>query len=320
MKNSQPDLRIVALRRFALSITAFNILGHTILGFEQAWSYPLGALAVGYTTAFFMEWLAAYIYRYKPQYLGNGFTGVINFLLPTHIGSLAIAMLLYPGGRIEPILFAVVVCVTSKYLFRVPVGKRSQHFFNPSNFGIAVTLLAFPWVGISPPYHFTENLSGFADWIIPLFITASGLLLNVKLTRKHPLIVAWLGGFILQAVVRKLLFGGSFVAMLLPMTGVAFLLFTFYMITDPGTTPFKPSGQVGFGLAVAATYGLLVSMHIVFGLFFALVLVSGLRGIGLYVQHLTTQQEARATAPTRQPSFPLVEPTVASEPSRSVTG
>lgn len=316
MKNTQPDLRIVALRRFAISITLFNILGHTLLGFEQAWSYPLGALAVGYTVAFAMEWLAASVYGYKPQFVGNGLTGVVNFLLPTHIGALAIAMLLYPGGRIGPILFAVVVCVTSKYLLRVPVGKRTQHFFNPSNLGIAVTLLAFPWVGISPPYHFTENVSGFVDWLIPLFITASGLLLNVTLTRKHPLLIAWLGGFVLQAVIRKLLFGGSFMAMLLPMTGVAFLLYTFYMITDPGTTPFKTMGQVWFGLSVAAVYGLLVSLHIVFGLFFALTLVSGLRGIGLYLQHLAQQRQVHVPIPARQPVFPLVqEQTIGSEPS-----
>ena len=31
---------------------------------------------------------------------------------------------------------------------------------NPSNFGIAIVLLLFPWVAIAPPYHFTENLSG----------------------------------------------------------------------------------------------------------------------------------------------------------------
>lgn len=300
MKSNPPDVRIIALRRFAISITAFNILGHTLFGFEQAWLYPLGALAVGYVTTLLLEWLSSHIYNYKPRFLGGGFTGLVDFLLPTHISALAIAMLIYPNGRIGPILFAVVVSVASKTLFRVPMGKRTSHFLNPSNFGIAVTLLMFPWVGISPPYHFTENLTGIADWIVPAVIIISGGMLNFKLTRRHPLILAWLSAFVLQAVARQLLFGGSLTAMLMPMTGVAFVLFTFYMISDPGTTPFKPSGQIWFGISVAAVYGFLVSVHIVFGLFFALALVSGIRGLGLYGLHLRQQWKQRVQAPSLQ--------------------
>ena len=52
-----------------------------------------------------------------------------------------------------------------------------------------------------------------------------------------PLILAWLGGFVLQAAVRSLIQGTPMVAALLPVTGMAFLLFTFYMVTDPATTP-----------------------------------------------------------------------------------
>ena len=73
------------------------------------------------------------------------------------------------------------------------------------------------------------------------------------------------------------------------MTGVAFVLFTFYMVTDPGTTPSKPVDQVIFGAAVAAAYGLLMVCHIVFGLFFALTIICVLRGIKLYAQELISQ-------------------------------
>lgn len=319
MSDKKPNYRIMALRRFALSITLFNILGHTLFGFEQAWLYPLGALAVGYSMTLLLEWLSSHVYDYKPRFLGGGFIGLVDFLLPAHISALAIAMLIYPNGRIAPILFAVVVCVGSKFIFRAPMGKRVSHFLNPSNAGIAVTLILFPWVGISPPYHFTENLVGIADWIVPAVIVLSGAYLNTKLTRRHPLILAWLAGFVAQAVVRQALFGGSLLAMLTPMTGVAFLLFTFYMISDPGTTPFKPAGQIRFGFSVAVVYGLLVSLHIVFGLFFALVLVSGIRGLGLYGLHLRQQhrQQAQATATARQtPLVPLPqEQTIRSDTS-----
>jgi hypothetical protein len=65
------------------------------------------------------------------------------------------------------------------------------------------------------------------------------------------------------------------------MTGVAFILYTFYMLTDPATTPAAPRAQVFFGAAVAGTYGLLMAAHIVFGLFFALSIVCTVRGIAL---------------------------------------
>ena len=109
-------------------------------------------------------------------------------------------------------------------------GSR-RHFFNPSNLGITATLLAFPWVGIAQPYMFTENLSGGWDWFLPALIVCTGSFLNTVFTKRIPLILTWAGAFVLQAAVRHFLFGNLFLPSLNPMTGVAFLLFTFYMVT-----------------------------------------------------------------------------------------
>ena len=46
---------ITALRRFAISITIFNILGYTVLGFEQPWLYPFLAVGTAYTTEILLE-------------------------------------------------------------------------------------------------------------------------------------------------------------------------------------------------------------------------------------------------------------------------
>jgi len=43
--NWYQNKRIGGLRRFAIAITILNILGHTVLGFEQAWAHPIVALA-----------------------------------------------------------------------------------------------------------------------------------------------------------------------------------------------------------------------------------------------------------------------------------
>jgi hypothetical protein len=210
-------------------------------------------------------------------------------------------MLLYSNDRIWPMVFAVTCGIAAKTLFRPLVGdlaqRRRRHFFNPSNTGITLTLLCFHWVGIAPPYMFTENLFGWADWALPAIIICSGSFLNLKLTKKIPLIVAWLGGFFLQALVRALAFGTPLVAGLNPMTGVAFLLFTFYMVSDPATTPFAPKRQVFFGLSVAAAYGLLMVNHVVFGLFFALTAVCTVRGLYLYGREAWAWWAARARRP-----------------------
>jgi hypothetical protein len=272
--------RLAGLRRFAVAITVLNVLGHTVFGFEQSWAQPL----VGVGTAYAMEILLALVGKYttgsRTWYRGN----FIDFLLPAHITGLAVAMLLYASDRLWPIAFASAAAIASKSIFRVGTGSRTRHFFNPSNFGITAALLLFPWVGIAPPYHFTENLPGAASWILPGVLVCAGTFLNARYTHKLPLIGAWLGCFALQALLRSWLFGTPAVAAWLPMTGVAFLLYTFYMVTDPATSPSSIRGQIAFGAAVAFTYAMLMMSHVVFGLFFSLTVVCTLRGVGVYVQ------------------------------------
>ncbi|TMR40684.1 RnfABCDGE type electron transport complex subunit D [Actinomadura geliboluensis] len=288
------DPRVIALRRFALSITVFTILGHTVLGFEQAYATPLAALAAAYVLEIGLETLDAWATGRPRKFAANA-RSVAEFLLPAHITALACAMLLYPNSRLWPVVLAVTVGITSKYLIRVRVGGRVRHVMNPSNLGIAVVLVLFPWVGIAPPYQFTEWVAGPVDWLIPALILASGTMLNAMLTKKMPLILAWVGGFALQALVRTWIEGTATPSALLAMTGVAFVLFTNYMITDPGTTPFRPRGQIYFGLATAGAYGVLVAFHVVYGLFFALVAVCGLRAIGLAALSLRSRRSASGT-------------------------
>jgi hypothetical protein len=115
-------------------------------------------------------------------------------------------------------------------------------------------------------------------------MVCSGTFLNWRFTHRLPLILAWVLGFAAQALVRSLIFGIATTSALLPLTGVAFILFTFYMITDPATTPNRKLAQVGFGLSIALAYGALMTFHIVFGFFFALTIVCALRGLALYAQ------------------------------------
>lgn len=297
--------RLSGLRRFAVAITILNLLGHTVFGFEQSWAQPVVALATTYSMELLLELLNAWSHRRKPMF-GGGLRCLVDFLLPAHISGLAVAMLLYANDRLWPIVFASAAAIASKVILRVPVGKGVRHFYNPSNFGISLTLLLFGWVGISPPYHFTENLDSVGDWLLPAIIIVTGSILNSRFTHRMPLILAWLGGFFAQALLRSLFFGTPLVAALLPMTGMAFILYSFYMVTDPATTPSGTLSQIAFGAGVAATYGLLLLMHIVFGLFFALAIVCTVRGLGLSVQ-------AWATSRTRAKIMTVQAPAIAKE-------
>lgn len=289
----QKDMRLAALRRFATAITVLNILGHTVLGFEQSWAHPVVGVLSAYLAEILLEILDSRMKGRRPRFLAGG-TAPVDFLLSAHISGLAVSMLLYSNERLLPIAFAAVTAIASKYVFRAGVNGRSRHFFNPSNLGITATLLCFPWVGIAQPYMFTENLDRAGDYLLPALIICSGSFLNTMFTKRVPLILSWLGFFVLQASVRHFLLGSLFLPSLNPMTGMAFLLFTFYMVTDPATTPSTVRGQIAFGAAVAASYGVLMAAHVVFGLFFALSFVCTARGALMYLQGLAAQRaEAR---------------------------
>lgn len=287
------DVKVTtALRRFAMSISILNIAGYTFLGFEQPWLWPFIAVATAYTVEIALEALSARGDKRAPRYAGGGFKGMMEFLFPAHITGLAVNMLTYVNDRVWVMMFGVIVAVGTKWVLRAPLKGRMRHYMNPSNFGIAIILLLFPWASIAPPYHFTEYLYGPADWVLPAIILILGTMLNAKLTGRMWLIGAWLAGFAVQAVVRGLLLGTSIPAGLGMMTGVAFILFTNYMVTDPGTSPSKRSSQIAFGGGVAAMYGLLTGLGIAYGIFFATALVCLIRGGYLWALHFLARQRA----------------------------
>lgn len=304
------DPHYLALRNFALSISVFNIFGYTLLGFEQPWLWPILALTAGYVTDLTFEVISARIQHRQPRFLGNGPRGLYEYLLPAHITALACNMLLYANNQFWPVLFAVIVAVSQKHVLQAPIKGRLRHFMNPSNLGISVTLLAFgSWVSIAPPYEFTEWASTYVKLLVPMVILASGTVINTMLTRKVPLILGWAGTFVIQAVLRHLIWHVQLNTALGVMTGVAFVLFTNYMVTDPGTSPQSPRAQFMFGMSIALVYAVLMEFNIVYTLFFATSIVCALRGTGWWVAAL--RQRRRQPAPVPAPAGPAEAPAAA---------
>jgi hypothetical protein len=292
----RPDPRYLALRNFAISITVFNILGYTVLGFEQPWLWPFLAVATGYSTEIIFELIRAWAERRPPGFRGRGLRGLYEFLLPAHITSLAANMLLYANNQWWPIMLAIVVAVGQKHALRAPINGRWRHFMNPSNLGITVVLLTLgTWVSIAPPYEFTEYANTLFRITIPLVIATAGTMINAMLTRRIPLIVGWMGAFVIQALIRHWIWHAPLFTALVVMSGVAFVLFTNYMITDPGTTPAKPRAQFMFGSAAAFVYGVLMVANVTYTLFYATTIVCALRGVGWWGAYLWRRWRERAT-------------------------
>jgi len=290
MKTKKKDMRVQALIRFASAITILNILGYSFLGFENSYAHPFVALLTGYSIELLLEFILAKTSNRTPKYAG-GAKQLFIFLLPAHITSLAVSMLIFTNENLWGVVFAVSAALLSKVIFRVTYKGKSVHFLNPSNTGIAIAFIVFPWIGSAPPYQFTEFTSGVYDWILAGILVALGSFLNYRFTKKHLLIIAWLVTYFAQAVIRTQIFGTDTVAAIAPMSGLAFLLFTFYMVSDPSTTPFSKRGQIIFGSSVAIVYGITMELHLVFNLFWSLFIVCATRGLILMIMESKNKSE-----------------------------
>ena len=288
-----PRMRLFALWYFCGLLILWTILGDTVLGFEQSYAQPIVAVLTAIAVALLLEGLDATATERTARFAGSR-ANFLNFLPPCIIPGLACAMLIYSNERLTPIIFATALSLASKSLLRAPIGNgQTQHIFNPSNFGITITLLLIPSAGLAPPYQFTENLTGLWHWIIPAIILGTGAFIHGKFTGRLPLVTAWFLAFAGQAVVRILIFHIPPAVPFLPMTSAGFILFSLYMIPDPATTPIKPLRQALFGASVAVLYAVLFVQHVVFGLFIALALTSLIRGASL---HLNAMWHARRQA------------------------
>lgn len=270
----------VGLRTSATLATVFVILGHAVFGFEQPLSVIFVALLTGYACALFFEWVDARANGVDPGFMGGGVLKCVDFLLSAHMTSITLSFLLYFNRRLWIMAFAVAVAIGSKYLLRVRLNGRLQHFMNPSNCAIAIVLACYTWTGVLP-WSYTTDLHGAWDYIVPLVIVALGMRLNLLFTQRLPTIASWITTFIFLAFVRSSFQHSRFVAELVVLTGIPMVLFTFYMITDPQTSPSRLRSQVIFGSSIAAAYSVLLLLHVNYTMFYSVTLVCAIRGMGL---------------------------------------
>jgi hypothetical protein len=154
------------------------------------------------------------------------------------ISSLSLCLLL----RTDAVVLAAVassVAVLSKFLIRVHV----KHVFNPTNIAIVALMLATNRVWVSPGQWGAQAMLAF-------FFACAGLLV-VNRAARSDVTLAFMAGYAALIVGRSLWLGEPLSIPLHRLESGAFLLFSFFMISDPKTTPDSRAGRLLFAALVA---------------------------------------------------------------------
>src|SRR6185436_5553469 len=166
-----------------------------------------------------------------------------------------------------PFLWALapVLGIGSKFLCR----SNGKHFFNPATFAIVALLLLSPDVWVSPGQW------GRSTWLVLLLVCAGGLVL--QRAERADTAIAFLGCYAGLLCWRAWLLGDPVEIPLNQLQSGALLLFTFFMITDPRSTPDRRLGRVLFATSVALlAYWLQFRWQLRPALFYALAALSPL--------------------------------------------
>lgn len=158
------------------------------------------------------------------------------------ISGLSLCLLLRTNSAALAVL-AAVVTIASKFVLRF----RGKHVFNPTNFGIVALMLATGQVWVSPGQW------GNAAFFAFLIACLGGLVVNRA--ARSDVTYAFLAFYLSILFGRALWLGQPMAIPLHQIENGAFLIFTFFMISDPKTTPDSRAGRVLFALLVALGAG-----------------------------------------------------------------
>ncbi len=137
--------------------------------------------------------------------------------------------------------FASFVAIASKFTLRF----NNKHLFNPANFGIIIAVL------FTNDAWFSPGQWGSNEAMQIYFIGALALILLLRVQRLDTSI-AFLGTFVLLEYCRTVAYQGWEMEVLIErVTNGSLLLFTFFMITDPVTTPNAPKARIIWACSIA---------------------------------------------------------------------
>ncbi len=206
---------------FVLSLLlGFGIL---VLDFGIHWQNAVAIFAMAQVTQFLASHLIARI-PYDPlSALITSYS--LTLLLRTDV--IAVAML------------AAIIAIGSKFLVRV----RGKHVFNPANVALVSLMLLSDHAWISSGQWGSATIGALA-------LACLGMLVLTR-ARRAETTLAFLSTWALLLFGRALWLGDPLAIPLHQVQNGALLIFAFFMISDPKTSPDAPLGRIVYGTLVA---------------------------------------------------------------------
>ncbi|MGZ8384311.1 MAG: RnfABCDGE type electron transport complex subunit D, partial [Nitrospira sp.] len=164
------------------------------------------------------------------------------------ISALSLCLLLRTNDPAVAAL-ASVIAIGSKFLIR----WKAKHLFNPTNFALAVMLASgLGWI--------SAGQWGQAAWFGFLIACLGGLV--VTRAARADVTLAFLTCYVGLLVARALWLGDPLTNTFHKIESGTLLIFAFFMISDPKTTPDSRIGRIAYALFVA-----LLALYVQFALF-----------------------------------------------------
>lgn len=221
------------------SILAFG------LAFREFEITPVQIAAI-LTACFAAQWLGATM-------------NAIRFDWKSPLATALSLSLLLRADSIGPLMLAGLIAIGSKFALRL----NGKHIFNPSNFAIVAMLL------MTDDAWTTPGRWGTTLWFAILIAGAGSIVARRASRLDVPLV--FLGTYAALLFGRALWLGDPLSIPLLRLQSGALILFAFFMITDPKTTPDGPRLRAAFAAGAAfIAYILAYQFYISDGVFYAL--------------------------------------------------
>ncbi len=211
------------------------------------------------------QFLATVIAACAVQAIGSFLIAIKPDYRSALITTLSLSLMLR-ADAIWPLALAAALAVASKFTLRL----GNKHIFNPANFAIVAMLLATDAAWTTPGQW------GTAIWFAAV-LAGAGLFITYRAARFDvPLI--FLGVFAALLFGRALWLGDPLSIPILRLQNGALMLFAFFMISDPKTTPDGSIARAAFAAGAALlTYILIWHFFVADGLFYSLAIMCVIR-------------------------------------------
>jgi hypothetical protein len=174
------------------------------------------------------------------QFLAGKYVGLPRFdPLSPIITSLSLTLLLRTDV-VEIAVLAAAIAIGSKFLLRA----YNKHIFNPANFALVALMIASDKVWVSSGQWGSAAIGAFA-------LACLGFVVLTR-ARRAETTFAFLIAYALLLIGRAIWLGDPLSIPLHQMQSGALLIFAFFMISDPKTSPNTGSGRIFYGASVAS--------------------------------------------------------------------